>query len=79
MDAQIELTYRVMKMDRIDRLLAATQARLGRYTESRDPSEVLDPAVLDEADLLWEAAQGAAGDPQAVRVDVLVALGYLHL
>jgi len=39
---------------------------------------VLDPAALAEAARLWEAAQPADGDPQAVSVDALTALADLH-
>ena len=44
-----------------------------------DPSGVLDSAALDDARRLWEAAAPAGGDAQAVPVDVLMVLAYLHL
>ena len=64
---------------RVVRLQAALEARVRRFTESGDPSEVLDPAALDEASRLWEAAQPAGGDLQAVSVDVLTVLAHLYL
>ena len=63
----------------MDHLLAALNARIRRFAESGDPSSVLDPAALDEAARLWEAAQPADGDTQAVSVDVIAVLAYLHL
>ena len=60
------------------RLQAALDARLRRLAESGDASEVLDPVALDEAIRLWESAQSADRDPQAVSVDVLAVLARLH-
>ena len=61
-----------------DRLLAALGTRFRRFTESGNPSVVLDPAALGETIRLRETAQPADDDPHGVPVDVLIALGYLH-
>src|ERR1700677_729324 len=66
-----------MREDSVDRLLAALDARIRRFDESGDPSEVLDPVASDEAARLWEAAQPAGGDPHAVSVDALMVLAHL--
>ncbi len=63
----------------MDDLLASLNARIQRFAESGDPSVVLESAALDEAARLWEAAQPADVDTQAVSVDVIAALAYLHL
>jgi len=63
----------------VDDLLASLNARIQRFAESGDPSVVLESAALDEAARLWEAAQPADVDTQAVSVDVIAALAYLHL
>ena len=62
----------------MDRLVAALDARIRGFSESGDPSGVLDPAALVEAARLWEAAQPADGDPHAVSVDVLTVLSGLY-
>ena len=65
--------------DVVDRLAAALHGRLQRFVESWDPSVVLDPAAVDEADRLWEAVRPTDGNLQSVSVDVLTDLAYLHL
>lgn len=62
----------------VNHLIAALFTRLQRLVGSGDPSEVLDTAALDEASRLWEAVLPADGNLQAVPVDVLTALAYLH-
>lgn len=54
-------------------------ARLRRFSETQEPFVVLDPAALDEASRLWDAAMAEAGAPQMVSADSLTTLGYLHL
>ena len=63
----------------MDDLLARLNARISGFAESRDPGVALDPAALEEATQLWDAAQPAEGDPRAVSVDVLMTLAYLHM
>ena len=59
------------------RLLAALKSRLQRFSES-DPSTVLDPAALYEASQLRETAASMNSVPQAMAIDILTALAYLH-
>jgi tetratricopeptide (TPR) repeat protein len=57
---------------------SALAARLRRFSETGDPSVVLDPATPDEARRLWDAAILEAGDPRGVSVDVLMVLASVH-
>jgi tetratricopeptide (TPR) repeat protein len=54
-------------------------ARLGRFARSGDPSELLNPAALDEANRLLDAAQHGGIGPEAIPLDVLTTLAALHL
>jgi len=67
------------RRDVVDRLAAALHGRLQRFVESWDPSVVLDPAAIDEADRLWEAARPVDGNLQSLSVGILTDLAYLHL
>jgi tetratricopeptide (TPR) repeat protein len=63
----------------VDRLVAALVVRIRRFAESGDPSGVLDRTALAEADELWKAIQPADSRPQAVLMEVLTVLAFLHL
>lgn len=60
------------------RMQAALDARVRRFAEFGDPSGVLEPAALAEADRLWAAAQPADRDPGGVPLDVVTVLAHLH-
>jgi hypothetical protein len=60
-------------------LKAALDARLTRFADTQDPSEVLDPAALDQARRLLKAILPENGDPGTVPAEILATLAYLHL
>jgi hypothetical protein len=63
----------------VDDLLTALTDRIQRFSETGDPSLVLDPAVLDEANLLADAVPSGEESSQSISVDALIVLGSLHL
>ena len=66
-------------MNVVDRLLAALNARIERFANSRDPSVFADAATAEEARRLLAAAQPADGDPRSLRLDVLTTLAHVYL
>jgi len=69
----------LMGKDTVDSLLAALASRIRGFTQSGDPSELLDPGALHEARKLWEAAQGTYPGSLGVPPDVLEVIAHLHL
>ena len=68
-----------MGKDTVDSLLAALASRIRGFTQSGDPSELLDRGALHEARKLWEAAQGTYPGSLGVPPDVLEVIAHLHL
>ena len=64
--------------DRLPDLLASLSDRMARFAESLDPSQILNPAVMDEVRQLVELAQPQGGDWQSLPAEVLAILGDLH-
>jgi tetratricopeptide (TPR) repeat protein len=62
----------------VDGSFLRLKSRIDKWVAG-DPSEVLDPVALDEARRLWETTIAECGDAEAVHVDVLMVLAYLHL